>query len=264
MSMHNSEGSCPHGGSPVVYSAPALEDRGGSGPPPDGSRWPGASAWRGKAVVPSWTLEVPGAGPSGRWWLTFIIVMFELLSSLLWTWLPRACGGAPERGNVACVLGWHPGPRSAREAGGQSRAQRVWAGGGPQHLSGVAGPPAPICRGAAHPPRVGWETSELRSTFSKHLVHSRWRPQLPFSLQFRLHFPSLRSPLLFNFGFCIWRWGGSLQASKPPVTGEAWCSVCGQFAKKKRPQAPAALSWKLSPAHVPHPFESLRPDGPAL
>lgn len=32
--------------------------------------------------------------------------------------------------------------------------------------------------------------------FSKHLVHSRWQPQLPFSLQFRLHFPSLRSPLL--------------------------------------------------------------------
>lgn len=35
--------------------------------------------------------------------------------------------------------------------------------------------------------------------FSKHLVHSRWQPQLPFSLQFRLHFPSLRSPLLLTW-----------------------------------------------------------------
>lgn len=48
--------------------------------------------------------------------------------------------------------------------------------------------------------------------FSKHLAHSRWQPQLPFSLRFRLHFPSVCLPLLSTFCFCFWRWGGSRQA----------------------------------------------------
>lgn len=79
---------------PLCVQAPALEGRGGPGPAvSDGSRWPGASAVRGRAVVPSRTREAPGAGPSGRQQLAFIAVMFELLSSLLWSWPPRACGG---------------------------------------------------------------------------------------------------------------------------------------------------------------------------
>lgn len=73
--------------------------------------------------------------------------------------------------------------------------------------------------------------------FSKHLVRSRWQPQLPFSLQFRRHCPSLRSPLLLTL---VSAFGDGEAAGRPPgspVTGEASCSDCGQF-EDGRPQSP--------------------------
>lgn len=74
--------------------------------------------------------------------------------------------------------------------------------------------------------------------FSKHLVRSRWQPQLPFSLQFRPHCPSLRSPLLLTL---VSAFGDGEAAGRPPgspVTGEASCSDCGQFEEEGRPQSP--------------------------
>lgn len=55
--------------------------------------------------------------------------------------------------------------------------------------------------------------------FSRHLAHSRWQPQLPFSLQFRSHFPSVCLPLLSTF---VSAFGDGEAAGKPPEATCGW------------------------------------------
>lgn len=139
--------------------------------------------------------------------------------------------------------------------GGQERALT---------LSGLAEPPAPICRGAAHPPQVGWETSALRSACSPDILltadgsHnspspcSSGRTSLPFA------YPSCQL-------LCLLLEMGRQPASppKPPVAGETRCSDCGQFARERRPGFPLVSSGRLRPAQFPQASESPRPNGPA-
>lgn len=76
---------------------------------------------------------------------------------------------------------------------GAARGSRRLGGGlSPLGLGRAAG--SHLQRGG--PPSVSWlgDLGAEECVFSKHLVHGRWQPQLPFSLQFRLHFPSLGSP----------------------------------------------------------------------
>lgn len=83
--------------------------------------------------------------------------------------------------------------------------------------------------------------------FSKHLAHSRWQPQLPFSLQFRC--TSLAHPLLtlvsaFGDG------EAAFTSPEPPVmVGEARCMQGGHFLKEQKLQTPqlrdTVASWFL-------------------
>lgn len=85
-------------------------------------------------------------------------------------------------------------------------------------LSGLAEPPTPICRGAARPPRVGWETSELRSACSPNILFTAdgsHNSLFPCSSGCT-SLPCAHPPV--NFAFCLWRWRGSLQPPKPPLT----------------------------------------------
>lgn len=103
---------------------------------------------------------------------------------------------------------------------------------GARHPLGLAKLPAPICRGAAHSPQVGWALSSEECVFSRHLVHSRWQPQLPLpAVLAALPFPLLTPPLTLVSAF-----GVGETACKPPklpvTVGESWGSDCGSYQKR--------------------------------
>lgn len=165
----------------------------------------------GQGCVPSCSLLAPSSSPcdegeavaGSSWYRAFWQAVGYLYyprasrSSLLWSWLLGACGGLPGRGDEAHGRGWRPGPRSAWEAehgglGGQE---------GPWHLPGLAELPAPICRGAAHPPQVGWETSELRSACSANILFAADGSATPFLPAVPVALPCAHPPVSCGSAF---------------------------------------------------------------
>lgn len=139
----------------------------------------------------------------------------ELAPQSLWgggaSW-KRQCGSCPRPASWLQARSRSRGSDGGTEGlGGQERAPT---------RSGLAEPPAPICRGAARPPQVGWETSEPRSACSPNILltadgsHSSPSPcgsgctSLPFA------YPSCQ---LFVSAF-----GGGEAAGKPPKATCGW------------------------------------------
>lgn len=78
-------------------------------------------------------------------------------------------------------------------------------------------PPHPIlglsvsCRGATPPSQIGWETSELGARVLQTSCSQQMAATTAFLPAVPVYLPC--SPPV-NFGFCFWRWGGSLHAPR--------------------------------------------------